>query len=95
MNKVVTVIGGLIVIATLYGLYFTITRFEELTLLRLNKEGLEFQRDEYKRKYENSDSICAEKIKKEVKRQKDLRDAKDKINNPDSGIVILPLGVRR
>jgi len=78
----------------LIGSYRVISIYDEYVALKLQAESINKEVNRYKNLYELSESGCQEKIDKAVKREKDLQDAKDKLNNPDGGIVTLPIRVR-
>lgn len=76
-----------------YGYAKALSIYDEYVLLKSQANGIKSEKDRFKDLFKEGSAICTERVEKAIKRQKDLQDAKDKINNPNSGIVTLPLGM--
>lgn len=94
MKTVIAILVLIITTILLLSMYKVYSIYDEYIVLKLQKESVDKQADNWKYLYELEKTGCQTKIDKEVKRQKDLQYAKDKLNNPNSGIITLPIGVR-
>lgn len=95
ITVILGVLASIVIAFVLYGFYKVFSIYDEYVLLKMQSKGNTEVTDKYKGLYDDLVIECKDRVIKAVEHERKLRDAKDKINNPNSGIVTIPIGVRK